>query len=57
MRHLRSLFALACLLTTTMLGMVVAALAHAVPRHGLNHLHLVPRAPRSILETRRMGLA
>lgn len=57
MRHLRSLFALACLLATTMLGVVSAALVHAMPRHALNHLHLMPRAPRSIVEARRMGLA
>ena len=57
MRIFRGLFALACLLTASMVGMVSAALAHALPRHGRDHLHLQPRAPRSIFETRRMGLA
>lgn len=57
MRLFRSLLALACLLTATMLGMVSAVLARAMPRRGLDHLHLMPRAPRSIVETRRMGMA
>ncbi|WP_168711588.1 hypothetical protein [Sphingomonas sp. PAMC26645] len=57
MRIFRGLFALACLLTASMVGMVSTALAHALPRHGRDHLHLRPRAPRSILQTRRIGLA
>lgn len=57
MRIFRNLFALAGLLASTMLGLVSAVLAHALPRHGVSHLHLMPRTPRSIVETRRMGLA
>lgn len=57
MRIFRGLFALACLLTASMVGMVSTALAHALPRPGRDHLHLRPRAPRSILETRRISLA
>lgn len=57
MRFFRGFFVLACLLTTSIVGMVSAALAHALPRHGRDHHHLQPRAPRSIFETRRMGLA
>jgi hypothetical protein len=40
-----------------MLGLVSAVLAHALPRYGVSHLHLMPRTPRSIVMTRRMGLA
>jgi len=57
MRIFRNLFALAGLLAGTMLGLVSAVLAHALPRYGVNHMHLMPRTPRSIVETRRMGLA
>jgi hypothetical protein len=57
MRIFRNLFALAGLLVGSMLGLVGAVLAHALPRYGVSHLHLMPRTPRSIVMTRRMGLA
>lgn len=57
MRIFRNLFALAGLLAGRVLGLVSAVLAHAMPRHSVSHLHLIPRTPRSIVETRRMGLA
>lgn len=57
MRLFRNLLALAGLIVGTMLGLVSAVLAHALPRHGVSHLHLMPRTPRSIVETLRMGLA
>ena len=57
MRIFRNLFALAGLLVGSMLGLVGAVLAHALPRYGFSHLHLMPCTPRSIVETQRMGLA
>lgn len=57
MRIFRSLFALACLIAGTALGLASAMMSHALPRHGRSHAHLMQHAPRSIIDTRRMGLA
>ena len=58
MRLLFSLFiALACLVLHPLIAVASAllALARSTMRPS-GHLHLMPTTPRSILETRRMGL-